>query len=540
MSNSNLSLTRRSFVRGSLGAALAASSLGLAACSGQSKEEPTSDTQDTGEPTVLRFGCSNPKVTFDTQKTSNDVGVSEAVAEALLNMDPDTKELYPVLLSEMPKVSSDGLTYTCTLKDDVKFHDGSTLRASDVKYTFTRMFLPATKATSIDSYIYIKGAQDIVDGVTSELSGIQVQDDTHFTIELTQPYSSFLAMIAEFYAVIYPEQACLAAGDTWGTGTNFIGTGPFKLESNDDTTEVVLTAFDEYHEGKPELDELHFVYIDDANTRILNYKNDDIDLAFLDRSLVKTYKDDPDIKDDIVDYNPASTQFVNLNLQDPKLSDVRVRQALSLGINREELCSTVLSGAAEPASCFCPPAEAGHDDKLEVLEYDPEKAKALLAEAGVSDLSLTAQVRSQDKELMVALQDMWSKIGVSCDVQVIDNGVWAESRKNGTLQVSLVTWSTLSFSGIEHMGSYFRSDRAAAKSSFYSSTVFDGLIDEARQSTAGQNAINDIAKQADKQLVRTDYACLPINWPNMPYVLKPAFKGLKVLVNPLFKEVSKA
>lgn len=539
MDTNGSSITRRTFIRGGLGAALAAAGVGLAACGGPSDAGGTDVPSDTGEPKVLRFGVSNPKVTFDTQKTSNDVGVSEAVAEALVNMDPDTKEIYPVLLTTLPSVSSDGLTYSFTLKDDVKFHNGETLKSSDVKYTLTRMFLPETKATSIDSFVYIKGSQDIIDGVATELSGVQVQDDTHFTIELTQPYSTFLAMMSEFYAIIYPEKACAEAGEAWGSGTTFIGTGPFRLESNDDSTEVVLKAFEDYHEGKVDLDEVDFVYIDDANTRMLSYKNADIDLAFIDRSLIKTYAADDDVKDDIVYYAPASTQFVNLNLKDEKLADVRVRQALSLAINRREICDTVLSGAAEPASCFCPSSESGHDGSYDVLDYDVEKAKSLLAEAGADGLALSAQVRSQDQDLMVALQDAWSKIGVSCDVQVIDNGVWSESRKNGTLQVTLVTWSTLCFQGIEHMGSYFRSDRAAAKSSFYESTVFDALVDEARQTTDGDSAIANLAKQADKQLVRIDYACLPVCWPQMPYALKSDFKGLQVLVNPLFRKVTK-
>ena len=78
------------------------------------------------------------------------------------------------------------------------------------------------------------------------------------------------------------------------------------------------------------------------------------------------------------------------------------------------------------------------------------------------------------------LQDAWSKIGVTCNVSVIDSGVWSDARTNGDLEVTLVTWSTLSFQGVEHMGSYFRSDRAAKKSSFYNSTEFDNLVDQAR------------------------------------------------------------
>ena len=95
--------------------------------------------------------------------------------------------------------------------------------------------------------------------------------------------------MAQFYAVIYPEKACKEAGEAWGTETNFIGTGAYKLVSNDSTTEVVLEGFADYHEGKPGLDELRFVYIDDANTRILNYKNNDVDLVFISQSLIQQY-----------------------------------------------------------------------------------------------------------------------------------------------------------------------------------------------------------------------------------------------------------
>lgn len=534
MGISSHNLSRRAFVRGSLGTAIAAASAaGLAACGGSSDES----SSDSSASKVLRFGVTNPKVSFDTQLTSNDVGVSEAVAEALVNLDPDSKEIYPVLIKDLPTVSDDGLTYSFELKDDVKFHDGTTLKASDVKYTFTRMFLPDTKATSTDSYVYIKGAQEVLDGTTTELEGITVADDTHFTITLTQPYSSFLALLAQFYAVIYPEEACSAAGSNWGSGTTFVGTGPFKLVSNDDSTEVVLQAFEDYHEGKVGLDEVDFMYIDDANTRMMNYKNGDIDLAFIDRDLVSQYRDDADVKDQIVNYTPGSCQFVNLNLKTNQyLADVRVRKALSLALNREELCSTILSDAAKPCSGFLPSSCTGYKER-DVLEYDPDKAKQLLAEAGASDLTLNAQVRSQDQKLMVAIQDAWSKVGVTCNVNVIDSGVWSDDRKAGNLEVTLVTWSTLSFQGIEHMGSYFRSDRASAKSSFYDSAEFDGLVDQARQTVNDQDKVNDLTAQADDQLVATDMACIPVDWPQMPYALKPQFSGLQVLVNPLFKDV---
>ena len=533
MNISRTALSRRSFLGASLMSAVAAGSATLLTACGN-------DGSSDGDKLILKFGVNNPKVTFDTQKTSGSIGVSEAVGESLLKLNPDTKEVEPWLTTKLPDISDDGLTYSFELKEGVKFHDGTTLKSSDVKYSFTRMFLPDTKATSIDSYIYIKGAQDIVDGKTTELSGIAISDDRHFTITLTQPYSTFSALLAQFYAFIYPEKSCSGAGEKWGSDTTFYGTGPFKLVSNDNSTEVVLEAFADYHQGKPALDELHFVYIDDGNTRMMNYKNGDIDLTFINQALMQQYKNDPAVSDQIVDYNPASTQFVNLNLKNTYLSDVRVRQALSLAIDRQTICDTVLSGVAKPATSFIPASETGNDSSLEVFEYNVDKAKDLLSEAGVSNITLDAQVRAQDQNLMVAIQDAWAKIGVTLNVSVIDAGVWSDARKNGDLQVTLVTWSTLSFQGIEHMGSYFRSDRAALKSSFYNSEKFDALVDAARLTVNDPDKVIELTKQADAQLTRTDYGCLPIDWTQMPYALNKKFTGLSVLVNPLFGGVKKA
>ena len=531
--------TRRTFLRGSLGTMVAAAATAsLAACGGTS-DDSGSDAGASGEGTeekVLRVGLNNPKTTFDTQQTSTTWGASENVCDTLITLNPETLELEPNLVTGLPEVSDDGLTYSFELKDGVKFHDGTTLKASDVKYTLTRLIKLNEQA---DSYIYIAGSEELQAGSTDELAGVEVQDDTHFTITLSSVYSSFPYMLAEFYASIYPEAACEAAGEAWGSGTNLIGTGPFKLASNDDQTEVVLEANPDYHQGKPALDKVVVTYIDDANTRMMNYKNDDIDLCNIDISLLEQYTNDADVKDQIVYYTPASTQFVNINLNDERLANKDLRQAMSLAINRPALCDTVLAGAAEPCSGFITPTETASDKDAEPFEYDPDKAKELVANCGITDLNFTAEVRSQDQAVMIALQNYWSQIGINIEVQVIDAGLWRQERADGTLLLSLVTWSTLSFVGVEHMGSYFRSDKAAQKSSFYNSATFDELVDKAR-------ATNDVAEseqytiQADRQLCREDYGTIPVDWPQQPYVLRQGFDGLEVLVNFHYKNMTKA
>ncbi len=523
-------LSRRSFLRGALGAAVAAAAVPLAACGGGAD----AGGEDAGA--VLRFGTSNPGANVDTQLTSNTIGISENVCDTLVTLDPNTQEVLPLLLTSLPEVSEDGLTYSFELKSDVKFHDGTVLTANDVKYTFERLFKLKSQT---DSYTYIVGAQDIIDDKATELTGLTVVDDTHFTITLTQVYSSFVRMLCQFYASIYPAAACEAAGDNWGIGTDFIGTGPFKIESNDDTTEVVLVAFDDYHEGRPALDRIEITYIDDPATRVSSFKTNDIDLCFVDTSLLEQYKDDEEVSGSLVYYTPAATQFLNLNLNGPEFQDIKVREALSLAINRQELCDTILSGAALPCTGFIPPSESGSDPNGTVLEFNVARAQELLVEAGNPTVSFTAKVRPQDENVMVAIQGYWQAIGVDCKVETMDPQQWRDDRAAGNLVCTLVTWSTLSFVGVEHMGSYFTSDKASLRSSFYNSPEFDAYVQAARSAMDDAEVTENTIK-ADNQLVRTDFGTIPVDWPQNPYVLREGFDGLEVLVDFHFKHVTKA
>jgi len=302
------SLTRRSFLKGALGSAVAAAAISATACSGGEAASTSGSS-----PAVLKVGVENPKASFDTQTTSLTWSASENICETLVELDPDTLEVQPVLLTKLPDVSDDGLTYSFELKDDIKFHDGSTMTTEDVDYSLTRLL---AKKAEADSFVCIEGGQEVLDGTATTLSGFTATDSTHFTIRLKQVFSSFLNMLCQFYASIYPKAACEAAGDSWSQGTNFIGSGPYKLDSNDDSSEVVLKAFEDCHEGKPGLDEIDVYYIDDANTRMMNYKNGDIDLRFFSTSLLTQYE----TKEDTIaaDRQLVRTDFAAIPVMWPK------------------------------------------------------------------------------------------------------------------------------------------------------------------------------------------------------------------------------
>ncbi len=518
------SLSRRSFLKASAATAggAAAASM-LAACGGAGAADSGSKKK------VLRFAQSNAKQGLDMQKSTNSgsSSIADCIFESPLRWTEDN-ELVPCLLKEIPTFEADGVTLHCELKPNIKFHDGTTLTASDVKYSFERMFKPETGGKSTYMYDLIKGAKEMLAGTATELEGLTVEDDTHFTFVLTNPMVTFVNNLGINYADIFPKDACEKAGKSWGTGTNCIGTGKYKVVSNDDTTEVVLARFDDYHDGKPALDEVHFQFVDDLNTKMMSFKNGDVDYCDLDASQLQQYKSDPEVKDLITQYPTLGVQFVNLNLSSEKLQDVRVRKALSLAINRDELIQSIVGGAGTVPSGWLAPQTPGHDPNAPAFEYDPEKAKALLAEAGVTNLELSAKVRANiNQKQLVAVQDYWSKIGVKLSVETEDNGVWAQDWADGSLEITAVGWFPLYADADNHMYTYFYSENAKGKSSFYNNPEFDALVSQARVEQDKQKRA-DLYRQADDILTRQDYATLPLYYPKNQFVAKDYVQNAKV------------
>lgn len=516
--------SRRSFLKTSavtIGG-IAASAM-LSACGGAKEQE-------TAKKKIIRFGLANAKQPLDMQRSTNSqsASVADSVCESLLRWTEENK-LVPVLLTKIPEFEEDGVTLPCELKEGIKFHNGAPLTSQDVKYTFERMFTPETGAKSIYMFNQILGASEMLKGEAKELAGIQIEDDTHFKIVLSAPFSAFPCNLGVSYAHIFPHEACAAAGQSWGSGTNLIGTGRYKLLSNDDTTEVVLGKFDEYHSDPALLDEIHYKYFDDANTKLLAFKNGDIDYCDLETGSVAQYANDPDVKDLIHSYETLGVHFVNLNLAKGKgLEDVRVREALSLAINRQELVDSIAGGYATPASGWLAPQIPGSLAGSDEFEYNPEKARALLKEAGVDQLKLSAKVRNGlPQKQAVAVQGYWEKIGVTLDVQVEDTGVWSKDWAQGDLQITVIGWYPLYADGDNHLYSYFYSASAAKKSSFYNNPQVDELLTKAR-TLQDQEQRTQIYHEVDHKITHEDFATIPLYWPKGTFVAKPYVKNAAV------------
>ena len=512
-------VTRRQFVAG---AAAGAAALGLAAC-GTGSDDASADGKK-----VLRWAQKNQKQGIDPHVVNdqNSYTLSDMVCEAPLMWTEDN-ELVPCFTTKMPEVSADGLTYKLELKDKIPCHDGSNLTAKDVKFSVERMLWPETKYKSPYMLNQIKGAADVIAGTTRECTGVVADDDTHVTITLEKPYSSFLSILGTVFFECFPQAAVEKAGSAWGTGTNLVGSGPFKITSNDDSTKLTYEKFDQYHGTPANVDEVDVTYVDDPNTKMMSYVNGDLDLCDVDPSQFEQYQNDATVKDQLHEYDPLGTYFLNLNLSSDKLKDVRVRQAISLAVNRQEIVDTVLHGGGIAANGYLNPKIPGYDSSADVLEYNPDKAKELLAEAGASGLTLDCPVRATEQAVAVALQGYLEAVGITLNVSTMDSAMWSDRWRGGQLETTVLSWNILFPDGDMAFYTYFYSESAAQKGSFYNSPDFDKLLLEARDESDDTKRA-DLYKQANKLLVDQDWATCPLYYPKRFFAAKPWVKNMKV------------
>jgi peptide/nickel transport system substrate-binding protein len=490
------------------------------------------------EKKILRFGAVNQKSTLDMQLNtySRVMDISDAIVEPLFRIDEENK-LVPVLVKEMPKISEDGLTYSFSLKPGVKFHDGAALKASDVKYTFERMFRPSTEAVS--SYVceMIAGARDMLEGTTESLTGFKIIDDLNFEVTLDFPYSPFLNSIATAYAGIYPENVCEAAGKDWGL-TTYIGTGPFKVTKIDLDSGVFTERFADYHGEKQPLDGIEFLFVDDPNTRRMEYESGNIDILALDATMYPEYSKSP-LAPEIGSYTPIGTIFVNPNMKDEQLSDVRVREAISLTIDRRALAEDLMKGTAVEAKSFLLPGLIGYDDKIPAYNRDVERAKKLLVDAGYADgIEIESYIRNtamndMTGRILLALQNQLREAGINITIVQVDPAAMSDVRSSGSVPIEVFDWYADFPDPDGFIYSMLYSSNAEVLTSNYNSAEFDALLNDARMTT-DQAKRAELYKKADHLATRVDFAAIPLFHERLYYLAKPYVKNFRMVYNDVY------
>lgn len=505
--------------------ATAASATQAAPAATAAGTSPTTAAPAAGGKT-LTIAMTNDPGTADPQLTTEYYMLPLNIFDRLVEAEttsPGQSEIVPGL-AEKWDVSSDGLTYTFHLRKGVKFHDGSELKADDVIFTIDRMLNPETKAVNTDFLDMIAGASDRLDAKAPTVSGIKKIDDYTVEVKLAAPFAPFLANLATPAGSIFSKDYTTKAGKDFGIKP--IGTGPFKLDKWEVNSEIQLSAFPDYFRGKAALDNLIVKIIPDPQTQSLTFKKGDLDIFDLDtsRTEIPDFQKDPQYKDHIVSTPRVGTYYLSINENLKPFDNPKVREAMMYAIDRQTLIDTLYAGTGVPAKGILAPGLAGYNPDLPGFTYDPDKAKALLKEAGVADgFSMTLfQTTESPSTLKIneALQAMLGEIGIKADIKQLDDTAFFGTRSKGELGNYVSSWSADYNDPDNFIYTFFSPKNAVSRSWNYVNKDVQDKLEQARTMT-DQAARLKLYQDIEKQIVYGDFAFIPLWHLQHLFVLQP-------------------
>lgn len=285
-------------------------------------------------------------------------------------------------LAERWEPLSTGPGFRFYLRKGVTFHSGRTFTAKDVKYTFEELLRPGAKGGLNAIYLgVIVGAKEMKDGTAKEISGIKIVDDNTIDIAFTKPDVLF-----PIYPFFFMDSGIVAdAGADWMTKVS-AGTGPYKFKGWKRGVSVDLEANKAYWGGAPKIDGVSFLIVPSADTALSQYDAGELDFVDVYAAAIRRVLRDDRYAKELIRVPRAQSTYLGMNqaLYAP-FKDIRVREAVSLAIDRNGMIRGLYGGAAFPLNGVVTPGMPGFNPNLPELKFDPDRAKKLMAEAGFPD-----------------------------------------------------------------------------------------------------------------------------------------------------------
>lgn len=492
----------------------------LAACGSNSK---AGNAEDRGRDVVIGLDMTN-LTTLDVWYSdwNETFELSDAVFDRLFDKNPDTLELELNLLADWPTISDDGLTYTCKLRDDVKWSDGEPLTAKDVEFT-CNYFYSKSENTWISETI--QGSEEVENGEAETVSGFKLIDDYTFEITLKEPYSAFEATLATSMMPVLPAHLRTQYDKEWGTTVMPVGSGPYKVESFTAGVQCTLVPNENYRGTKPNCDHLIIKHMD-YSTAMMEYEAGNIDMFVLNTDQVEDAKNR--LGSNLHELLVVGGTRIGLNCEMAPLDDVRVRKAFALAIDVDSIIDGYYKGSVAPLNGVIPYGIPGNDNTLEKTPYDPDQAKALLAEAGYADgITLDVQIKESQADfanIFQLIQEQVSKVGITLNITKMDSSAYSETRQNSEICVTMTQLYADFIDSHQYVYNQFHSSISDRRSICLHDDYFDELAQSARYVSGEENA--KIAKQCDEYLCKEVWATIPICQDKKFYLLSDRVEGL--------------
>ena len=475
------------------------------------------------------------------------------IEEPLLIID-ENNEVQPGQ-AESYEVSDDGLTWTFHMRDGLKWSDGSDLTAADFEYSFKRLASPDTAAPYAETVVgMIDGYQDAIgnpdaDGNTTtdpDWDALNVhasEDGKTLTVQLSYPCSYF-DKLASFVATSPVQQATVEAnGDAWCTEPDtYVCNGPYMITEWTPSERIVLSKNPYYVGGwdssKIVSDTITLLLLEDSSASYAAYNSGEAQLV----------KDVP--TDEIPSLTRAEdggdfyldeimgTYYISLNDQEEPFTDVRVRKALSLAIDRDYVANTIMQGIYTPATALVGPgivdengyfmdnANGGEPYISDDYEANLEEAKSLLAEAGYPDgegfPTITYSANDSGYHIPVAeyLQQAWGELGITMNIDKVEWSSFIPMRRAGDYDISRNGWS-MDYNDPSNMLELFTTNNGNNDGK-YANPEFDQVIEDSR--VADKTTHFEKLHEAE-DILMNDAACIPVAYYNDFWLQSPSLKG---------------
>jgi len=491
---------------------------------------------------ALRLAGDDP-LTLDpalvTDTTSSDYVVS--LYGGLVTLDKDLKVI-PDIAKAMPDVSADGKTYTFHLRDDVVFSGSNRkVTATDFKYSIERAANQKTESPTADTYLGdIVGVKDMIRGKANAVSGLKVVDDSTLQIQIDSPKPYFLAKLTYPTAFVVEKDQIESDPQNWTRHPH--GTGPFVLKEWNIGKDVILTANPRYHLGVPALKEVDYDLA--GGSSLTEYQNNEIDVTGVGINDIETVRDNSDpLHKEFHESPDLSLGYIAFNVQKPPFDDVKVRQAFSEAIDKDQLINVILKNEADKADGILPPGMPGFSKDTKGLGFNVNQAKQLLQDSKYAgklppiQFTLAGQGANVDP-LTDAIIQMWKQnLGVDVTVQQEETATFFDDARQGKLQMYTEAWAADYPDPEDFLSLNFLSDSQQNESK-YSNPQVDQWLQQA-DTTQDQSKRMDLYHQAEQQIIN-DAPWIPLTFDKNEYLVKPYVKGYEPagLIIPLLRYVS--
>jgi len=491
-------------------------SLSLIGCSSTEK----TGNEDTGEKKekaveggTMVYARGGDAVNLDpaTVTDGESLIVSEQVLETLVNYEKETTDIIPGLAKDWV-VSDDGKTYTFELEEGIKFHDGTDLNADAVVQNFERWMNGKSEADFpyfVSQFGGFKGDESAV------IKEVKAVDENKVEFTLFRPQAPFLKNLAmTAFSISSP-----AAIEKFGAKyiENPVGTGPFKFESWKRNDTITVVKNEEYwKDGLPKLDKIIFKVITDNSARLNALVKGEVDLMDgLNPSDVAKVEADSNLQ--IFERPSMNIGYLGFNVEKEPFDNKKVRQAINHAINKQAILDNFYEGTAELAKNPIPPSINGYNDDIEDYEFDLDKAKKLLEEAGFKDgfkmdlwaMPVPRPYMPNGQKVAEAIQADLEKIGIEVNIVSVEWATYLEKTRDGEAPMFMLGWTGDNGDADNFLYALLDKDSIGSNNySRYANEDVHKLLIEAQTET-NEDKRNELYKEA-LEIIHDDAPWVPI------------------------------